>query len=471
MANQPVELKRMITAKDTIGYALGDASGQFIFGLIGVFLSMFYTDVLGITPVQLALLMLLARLWDGINDPIWGAIVDRLKPTRHGRFRPWVLWGSFPLAASAIMMFSNPGWGNLNIVWAYLGYVAFDMSYTVVNVSYGSLASVISPLEDDRASLSGARSIGAGLGGLPAAVLLPMFVFSKNAQGANYLDGRKLLSCVAVLAALTLVAAFASFYMTKERVAPPAEEQKPQLKKTFRTMLRNRPFLMMCLASMLLIATQMYISPINSYLFKDYFRRPELITLFSVFTYAPMLILLPFLGKLTRRFGKKEICTAGALFGAVAYAAAFFLRTENVYLYLGMCLLSGLGLTFFIMEVWALATDAIDYQTLLSGQREEGTAYAVFSFTRKLGHTAAGSGSALLLKFIGYDGKLAMQGPATISGMYTAATLVPAITMLLLFLVLAFGYPLGKAKLREMHEQMDARDIELGKINLDAKFD
>ena len=471
MAKQPVELKRMISAKDTIGYALGDASGQFTLSLVGIFLTMFYTDVLGISTKQIAVLMFFARLWDGINDPIWGAIVDRLKPSRYGRFRPWVLWGSVPVAFSAVMMFSNPGWGNLNIVWAYLGYIAFDMSYTVVNVSYGSLASVISPLENDRASLSVARSLGAGLGGLPAAILLPMFVFSKDAQGANYLDGRKMLTCVLVLAALSVVVAYASFAMTKERVAAKAEQKNPQLKKTFRALLHNRPFIMMCTASMLMIATQMYISPINSYLFKDYFRRPELITLFSVFTYLPMALLLPFLGKLARRFGKKEICTVGALFGAVAYALAFFIRTENVYLYLGLSFLSGLGLTFFIMEVWALATDTIDYQSLLSGQREEGTAYAIFSFTRKLGHTAAGSGSALLLGFIGYNGDLTVQSAGTISGMYTAATLVPAIAMFLLFITLAFGYPLGKAKLREMHEQMDARDIELGKINLDAKFD
>ena len=471
MAKQPVGLKRMITAKDTIGYALGDASGQFTFGLVGVFLNMFYTDVLGISLEQLAVLMFLARLWDGINDPIWGAIVDRLKPTRYGKFRPWVLWGSVPLAISAVMMFSNPGWGNWNIIWAYLGYITFDMSYTVVNVSYGSLASVISPLENDRATLSSARSIGAGLGGLPAAILLPMFVFSKDAQGADYLDSRKMLTCVLVLAMMSLVVAYASFAMTKERVVPTAEQQKPQLKKTFRALLRNRPFIMMCIASMLMIATQMYISPINSYLFKDYFRQPGMITLFSVFTYLPMALLLPFVGKLVRRFGKKEICTVGALFGAVSYAAAYFLHTENAYLYLGLCFLSGLGLTFFIMQVWAFATDAIDYQTLLSGQREEGTAYAVFSFTRKLGHTAAGSGSALLLKFVGYDGKLAIQSAGTVSGMYTLATLVPAIAMLLLFLVLAFGYPLSKEKLGEMHEQMAARDIELGKINLDAKFD
>ena len=456
----------MITMKDTVGYALGDAGGQLTFGLVGVFLTMFYTDVLGITPAQIAVLMFAARLWDAINDPMWGAAVDRLKPSRHGRFRQWVWRGSFPLAASAVLMFMNPGFGNAgNLVWAYITYIAYGMSYTVVNISYGSLASVISPLERDRSSLSVARSAGAGFGALPGAVLLPLFVFSTNAEGMKELDSGKLLTAVAILAGLSLIVFFAFFRMTKERVAPEAE-QKPELRKTFRALLRNRPFIMLCVASMLLIGVQMYVSPLNSYLFKDYFRQPNMITLYSVFTYAPMALLLPFLGKLAGRFGKKELCAAGLAFGSLAFAAAYFIHTANVYVYLGFCFLSGIGLTFLIMEVWALVTDVIDYQGLLSGQREEGTAYALFSFTRKLGQTAAGSGSAAVLGFIGYDGKLAVQSARAISGMYTAATLVPAIAMGIMFLVLTFGYPLNKARLRDMHAQMEAKGMAAGKVKV-----
>lgn len=459
------QAQRMITTKDTVGYALGDAGGQLIFGLLGVFLTMFYTDVLGITPTQVAVLMLFTRIWDGVNDPIWGAVVDRLKPGRHGRFRPWLLWGSFPLAASALIMFSNPGLGRWNVLWAYFGYIVYDMSYTMVNVSYGSLASVISPLERDRSTLSIARSAGSGVGALPAAILLPLFVFGKNADGSSFLDSKKLLASVAVLAGLSVAVLAASFLLTKERVAP-EQARKPELRKTFRALLRNRPFLMLCLTTMLMIAVQMYTAPMNSYLFKDYFRQPNMITLYSVFTYAPMALLLPVLGSLAARFGKKELCAAGLLFGTLAYTLAYFARTQNAYVYLGFCLLSGLGMTFLVMEVWALVTDVIDYQGLLSGQREEGTAYALFSFTRKLGHTAAGSGSALLLGYIGYDGALSAQSARTVSGMYTAATLVPAVALALMFLVLTFGYPLGKAKLREMHAQMAAKGEEAGKVKI-----
>ena len=101
----------LITARDTFGYALGDLGCQLTFGLIGAFLTMFYTDVLGITMAKVAVLMLAARLFDASTDPLWGAFVDRVKQSRHGRFRPWLLWGAAPLAVTAVLMFTNPGLG------------------------------------------------------------------------------------------------------------------------------------------------------------------------------------------------------------------------------------------------------------------------------------------------------------------------------------------------------------------------
>ena len=455
------QTERMVTAKDVVGYALGDTGGQLTFGLVGVFLTMFYTDILGITTTQIAVLMFIARLWDGISDPIWGYLIDHIKPSRFGRFRPWLLWGSVPLAVTAVILFADPGFGTQrwNLVWAYFGFIAYDISYTVVNISYGALASVVSPLEQDRAALSTSRSAGAGIGALPGAVILPLIVFGRDALGNSYLNSRSLFLSVIGLAALSLLVLLASFSMTKERV-PPKAAQNLQLRKTLRALLRNRPFLTLSTTSMLLIGMQFYISPINSYLFKDYFNQPEMIALYSLFTYMPMALALPFMGKLVRRFGKKELCAAGLLFGALVFAAAYLLQTQNIFVYLALCFFTGVGMTFLIMQIWALATDAIDCHYLLSGQREEGTVFALFAFMRKLGQTAAGTGSALLLGFIGYDGLLAAQSAETAAGLYTLATLVPAIAMALMFLVLTFGYPLNKARLQEMRAQLDLQTTD-----------
>jgi len=176
--------------------------------------------------------------------------------------------------------------------------------------------------------------------------------------------------------------------------------------------------------------------------------------MYAIFTYAPMVVLMFVLTPLVNRFGKKETCAAGLLLSVAAYAAAFLLQLTNPWVYLALCFVNGLGLTCFTLQVWALVTDVLDYQAMLSGQRDEGTAYGFYFFSRKMGHTAAGFGGAFALKLLGYveasGGVMAAQPRQVAEGMYRAATLVPAVALLAIFLLLAFAYPLGKEKLREM---------------------
>ncbi|MDR1465793.1 MAG: glycoside-pentoside-hexuronide (GPH):cation symporter [Oscillospiraceae bacterium] len=448
-----------ITLRDKIGYAFGDMGGQLGFALVGAFLSMFYTDVLGLSLQQIFVLMLVARIWDAVNDPLWGRIIDRRPAGVRGKFRPYLLWVPIPMAVATVLMFTYfPGLPvGLRLPYAYVTYIAFGMLYTGVNIPYGSLASVITAREDERTSLSVFRSVGAGLGGLPAMILLPTFVFSSGAGGGKQLDSGKLLLAVLVMAVCSVGIYFASYRLTRERVIYGENAAKPQLRKTLQALLRSRPFLSLSLASMLLIAVTMYTQTVNFYLFKDYFRAPQLFSLYSVFTYIPMALLLPVLGPLTRKFGKKELCAAGLLGSALAYAAAFLIHTQQPWVYLVFSFLCGTGLTFFTMEVWALVTDVIDYQERRSGQREEGTVYAFYSFVRKIGQTAAGSGGAWALGLIGYQVANAVEGAAqpqtraVAQGMYTIATTVPAAACLAMSLLLALAYPLGKAKLRELH--------------------
>jgi GPH family glycoside/pentoside/hexuronide:cation symporter len=439
-----------VTIRDIAGYALGDTGCQLTFGLVGGFLSMFYTDVLGISLKQIAVLLFAARIWDAVNDPIWGGITDRRRPGRFGKFRGDLLWWALPLSGAALLMFTAPPFGPAGtLAWAYVTYIAYGMLYTIVNISYGSMAGLISPHAQDRSQLSIFRTLGSGAGALPVAILLPLLVYSTNGAGVDYLDGGKLRSAVAILGVCAVGALLASFLMTKERVAAPVNAQPPALRKTIPALLKNKPFLTLCAASALLIALQLYTQTVNGYLFKDYFNRPDLFSLYAVFTYAPMGLLVPALPFLVRRFGKKEVSAAGMLLTAAAYFAAFALRTQNPYVYLGLCFASGLGSTCFVMEVWALVTDVVDYQETLSGQREEGTVYSFINFARKLGHTAAGSGGALLLKAVGYETSTAgvTQTRAVAAGVYRMATLAPALASLAMFLLLAFAYPLGKRRL------------------------
>lgn len=451
-----------ISMKDKVGYALGDAGGLLTFSLISSFQQMFYTDVLKIKGNKISVLMLVARIWDAINDPLWGGFIDSRKPTKYGRFRPYILGASVPLAIAAVLMFTKiPGLSPAQyLIFAYISYIFYGMMYTGTNIPYGSLASVITTDELERSSLSMFRSIGAGVGGLPGTMLLPMIVYTKDvATDQKYLDPGKMTVAVAVLAILSVFVYFMHFKMTKERVVlPPQQKERSfHLFGTVKVLLKNRPFLVLCVVSMLLIAFQMYTQTTYNYLLKNYYNQPQLYTFVTVFTYLPMAMFIPFMNKLIRRFGKKEICAYGLAVAAVVNLIMFAIRgsaaAANPYVFLGLLFFSGAGQTFLVLEVWALVMDVIDYHEILSGRREEGTSYAVYSFTRKLGQTLAGAGSAALIAKIGYDGNALVQAPEVLSKLYSISTIIPAVALVIMFVLLQFAYPLSKSKLAQLKAQ------------------
>lgn len=455
-----------IKLKDKIGYAMGDMGGILTFSLIGAFQNKFYTDVLHISPAKIAVLILVARLWDAINDPIWGAFIDSRKPTRHGRFRPYIFWFSIPLAVSAVLMFTViPGLSEAKyLLFAYITYIFYGMMYTAVNIPYGSLASVVTDDEKERSSLSMWRSIGAGVGGLPGTIILPMIVYTTTvcADGTKIqtLDGSRLTIGVLILSVISVAVYFGHYKLTKERIAPP-KKQKSNYNafKTIGDLAKNRPFVMLCLASMLLVAFQFYYQSTYTYLFADYYHNAGLYSMVTICTYLPMAILIPIMNKLIDKFGKKELCAFGMAFAAIVSFILFFIKTDSPYVFLAFTFLSGLGQTFLVLEVWALVMDVIDYHEIRTHRREEGTAYALFSFTRKLGQTLAGVGLNALLSLINYNSAASANGQAlpetVLDRLYDISTLVPAIALALMAIILAFGYDLSKKKLSVLHTELE----------------
>ena len=456
---QPEE-KTRLSFREKLGYGVGDGAYQLTFSTN--FLNMYLTDVLGLSLKQVVRLMLIARLWDGINDPIWGWIVDNSKPGRFGKYRKYMLYAPLPLALVTVVMFIHaPGLAQWQyLVWAYVTYIAGGMLTTVVSIPYGSMIGVISPNAGDRTSLSMFRNIGAGIGLMPPAVILPMLVFSQTAGGVNYLDEKKHLMCIAVLGMCGVLMAKFCFFNTKERLPSATVQQKLDIRKTIGGIIRNRPFIVISLSSMLLIGTQIYLQTINGYLFKDYFGAPGKSALLPIAQYSSTVLIIPFFTKLVARFGKRELVAAGTLISALAFAALYFAHTNDPMIYLAFSFFGGLGLSIFTTSSWAMVADAIDFQELLSGQREDGMTYAICSFARKMGHTAAGAGCNVLLGMIGYavrEGNVPVAQTAQVAnGMYTVATLVPAIAFALLFILLGFLYPLGKAKVAELQEDLRA---------------
>ena len=451
-----------ITWRDKIGYAMGDMGGTLFWGMMGSFLQLFYTKVLQIPMKSIGTLLLALRAWDGINDPLWGSIVDRRPAGRHGKFRPYLRAFCGPLAVCGVLLFTKiPGLSPLQyLIYAYITHILYEGFYTTVNMPLGAMASVITDDGAERSQLSIYRSIGSGMGSAPASILLPFFVYSTTAGGDKFLDPQKMFFAAVIFAAVSVVIYLFAFRLTTERVPPPPKQERHNILQTLGTLLRNRPYMALCFTSMLHMGCALYTQAVYNYLYNDYFEKPELYSFVTIAASIPTGLLLPVLHKLVLRFGKKRLSAWGLLLSAGANTAALLLRTSNPHVFLACCFLSGLGGTFFGMEVWALVTDVLDHQELLSAKREEGTGYAFFSLSRKIGQTLAGSGSAFLLGAIGYDEKKTAQSPGVTNHMYTIATLAPALAFALMWLTMTFWYPLTPEKEKANRDELRRRRAE-----------
>ena len=199
---------------------------------------------------------------------------------------------------------------------------------------------------------------------------------------------------------------------------------------------------------MLLLASMLG-QTMNNYLFLDYFRNARALVWVNLLTVGAMLALAPFLSKISVRVGKKEIAATGMLIAAVFYLLLALLRVNSIPLFMALLFLGTLGMGMFNIIIWAFITDIIDNQEVLTGRREDGTVYAVYSFARKLGQALAGGLGGFALTAIGYVSDAAAQSRQVADRIYTVATLVPGICYLLVFLVLQFWYPLSREKVEE----------------------
>lgn len=456
-----------LKTKDYIGYALGDTACCLVFGLVTSFLQKFYTDIFSLSPLFIMLMFIGARIWDAINDPLMGRLCDTVKLSKWGRYRPWFLWAAGPLIVSTVLMFIKwPGLtGEENYVgtciYATVTYVMFGMSYTMLQIPYGGLASVVTTDEKERTKLSVFRSIGAGVGSVPA-VLIASFCYKK--VGVNPETGREISEMqylpiiigVVVISLVALVMLVLAFVFNKERViAQPKARVKGESKEIVKALFKNRSFIAVSVASMLLLAGQMFTQSFYLYLFDDYFGKPWMNLVSTACTYAPMVIFMFFTPKLVRKFGKKELCGVGMIIAAVANLGMFALRSVNpdvlAYLFLVLCFASGIGLTFIILQVWSMATDAIDEIEVKTGRRDDGTAYAFFMFFRKLGQVIAAIAVNGALLGMNYDyTKGAIQTAKNLSIMYDMATIIPAVLFGIMAVVLLVWYPLSKKKVAEL---------------------
>ena len=438
--------------RDKVGYMFGDFGNDFTFIFASSFLMVFYTKVLGISGGMVGTLFLVARFVDAFTDVTMGRIVDAMPARKDGKFRCWLRWMSGPVALASFLMYQTAVASvpmRWRIVYMYVTYLLWgSIFYTSINIPYGSMASAITADPNERTSLSTFRSVGATLAGLVIGVGTPIFLYTTDANGNQVVRGGAVFTIIAgVFSILAVICYLTCYYLTVERVPVTKDPDAKELTlvATFQTIGKSRALLGIIGAAVFLLLSQLLISTMNNYIYPDYFGNAKGISIFTLLSTIVMLVVVaPLSVPISRRFGKKEASVAGMLFSAAVFALMYFARIQNMWLFLLLTILGYTGMGFFNTVIWANITDVIDDQEVKVGTREDGTVYAVYSFARKVGQALAGGVGGWALEIIGYESAATVQTTGVLNGLYTTATLIPAVGFLAVALILWFIYPLDK---------------------------
>ena len=446
------ELKSPFGIKDKLGYLFGDFGNDFTFILSSSFLLKFYTDVMGIAPWIVGLVMTFARFVDGFTDITMGRIADRGRITPSGKFKPWIKRMAAPVAISSFLIYqsafaSAAMW--FKIVWLVVTYILWgSIFYTSINIPYGSMASSISPSPEDRQSLSTFRTMGSTLAGVIVGAGIPIFAYDKI-EGNTVLNGTRFTLIAGVFSILAVVCYMLCYVMTTERVVSlSGERSQPSVAVMLRNAFQNRALISIIVGSVVMLLAQLTMQSMANYIYPNYYGN---VTAQSVSTFAMMggMIIAAAVAKpLAKTFGKAEISAVSNVLSAVICILLFAIRPQNVWVYVLINCVSWFGLGVFAMVSWALITDVIDDSELRFGRREDGTIYALYSFSRKLGQALSAGLSGALLSAIGYSDTTAFD-EGVLRGLFDISTLVPALGFGLLALILWFWYPLHKKKVEE----------------------
>lgn len=326
------------------------------------------------------------------------------------------------------------------------------------------MASVISEKAEDRAELSVWRSTGAQVAFLVVSTFLPGIVF----QGAEVNAAR--FSMAAIAMSVLAVGFYAVLYLNVEErvtVAPKVAGERQSFGQLAKSLATNRALLAIVVGALLLLLGNLLNGAVQSFLWLDYFGNGALQGPASLAATLPAFLLIPIAGWLTRKFGKTEVGTFGVILYVGMMLLQYFLHTKDPVVFIVINAIASFGLAIFNFLIWAFIIDVIDYQEVRTGERDDATVYAVYSWARKLGQAAAGGLGGFALSYIGYQrstpGQTVTQSPETIEGIWALATLVPAVFLAGTALCLLFWYPLKKKQVLEntalLHAQREAAKV------------
>ena len=449
---------------DNLAYAAGDFGCNMSFALKNT-LIIFWTQFMGMDSLHYAALLLIVQIWDAINDPLIGSIIDADKHQyKRNKFLTYIFAGSIGLVvagACCFLPFPNASALAKDIMFVG-GYIVWDAFYTVANVPYGSLLSLISNDNGDRASLSAWRSVGSLVGNMVPMIILPFIIY----DASQNIIGERVFIAALIMGVLGF---FAFQFMIKNTeirvntdVTVSEEAPKFNVVKALINFVKNRPAVGATLAAMGMFIGMNGASAATTVLFQSYFQNVQFSGIVSAFAMIPIILFTPLARKMVVKFGKKEVSTSGSIACVVAGVAMVVAPItpdmKGIIIYILCQLVYAIGMGIYSTVGWSMMGDAIDYNEWKNGTREEGTVYAMHSFFRKLAQGVGPSLALVIMVSLGYVE--ANQGNQTFAVALNMRYLVAAlylVSAVCMFIGLGIVYNLNKKTTEQMKSELEAR--------------
>lgn len=450
--------KTMASFKEKFGYALGDAAaGGITWKVMSIAFPLFFTNIFGLTVADTATLMLIARMFDVVTDPLMGSLADRTK-TRWGTYRPWLIFGAIPLGLVFALLLYTPEFGPVGKrIWAYSLYLIMMAVYTAVNVPYGSLLGVMTADDNEKNQFSAYRMVGAYAMGF---ITLLSFPYLQKMVGGTEAHQYAVLG--ASLGALAAVMTMACGFLTKERLKPIQAEKFSF--RPFVDLFKNKPWIYLTLLGICTNFFNGFRYAVAGYML-TYCLGGEVTvsgliinyTVFMTFGEVTCMIFGGLSPKFTEWAGSKvKAFTYSAIICAVTSIAFFFVPMDPAYIWVmvGIVILTSIGIGFYSPLLWSMYADVADYATEKNGISSTGLIFSSGTMSQKFGSAISGALVALLLGAVGFISGTDANGQTVVtiaesdmdavqSMIWSLFSIIPA-AIAMLMLLLIYKYPIKK---------------------------
>lgn len=448
------EIATKLSFKEKVGYGLGDTASHFVWDMVGFWILIFYTDTYGISAAAAGTIMLIARVWDMVSDPIMGIIADRTN-TPWGKFRPYILWMALPYSVLAVLAFTTPDLGATGkIIYAGVTYLLLMTVFTAINLPYSSLGAVMTSDSYERAGLNSYRFVFAFIGQFivtgTALSLALYFGNGDNAKGYQY--------TLILFAVISFILFMITFKTTKERVLPP-KGQKQNLKEDLENLFKNGPWVILFFVGIISFVMFAMQNLSIAYYFKYYIGKEESVQLFNVIGTIALIAGIPLSKPLSKRFGKRNVYVASSLLSGLFFILLYLPGVNNIVSIYVLNILAKFTYAPAVPLLWTMLADTADYSEWKNGRRATGLVFSAATFAQKAGWGIGGALAGWLLALYKFTPNI-QQTASALTGIKLMISVFPGILYMSCAILLYF-YAIDQKTCVIMQRDLDAkRDAE-----------